>query len=75
MTEDKVKRKERNQRRIMEMRWEKNNGYERRMTGIRWDKIIVRELRALSRRQVESTRKQRKSDDRKESKLRKGKIR
>ena len=27
------------ERRIMEMMWEKNNGYERRMTGVRWDKI------------------------------------
>ena len=54
------------ERRIMEMRWEKNNGYERRMTGIRWDKIIVREMRELSKRRVKSTRKQRKSDDSKD---------
>ena len=54
------------ERRIMKMRWEKNNGYERRMTGVRWDKIIVREMRELSRRRVKSTRKQRKSDDSKD---------
>ena len=54
------------ERRMMEMMWEKNNGYERRMTGIRWDKIIVREMRELSRRRVKSTRKQRKSNDRKD---------
>ena len=54
------------ERRKMETKWEKNNGDERRMTGIRWDKIIVREMREQSKRRVKSTRKQRKSDDRKD---------
>ena len=36
----KIMKKGWDERRIMEMMWDQNNGDERRMTGIRWDKII-----------------------------------